>query len=284
MPSLQHDWIPRPRTDVDIWSLDLGAEEGFVLSRIDGATPLGRLPFLTGLGADRVSTIVEGLVGMGVLTAPEPGEDTTAVPRTPASPERSSSSDAEGGGWRRHFERELRPLSVDQRCELAQRSEGDELRALCFDPHPKVAMALVESTGFGLEHARLLARHHRSSQGLTALGRSAAFLRDQQVIGELFRNPQTPEALLDRILRGRNLHQLHALAVGHNATERVRKSARRSFRRDFMRSSAEECVNLILKTEGRCLSMLSGVALDGRTAALLCRRRNPDKQICMSSC
>ena len=275
MPSLPPSWKPRLRQGLDYVGLHLAPEEGFVLSRIDGATSADQLPFLTGLPTPRIEQILDRLVALEVVEAPpdveapaEDGDDEGddgAVERSPAR-------DAEEGNWRRLFERELHPLPVDRRIELAATAQGNRLRALCFDPAPKVAAALFENAELGLEHARLLARHHRSSQGLTALSQEPAFVRDGQVQSELFRNPQTPEGLLQRILGSKRLDRLYALSGGRDATERVRRAAHQAFRRGFSKASAEERVQLILKTEGRCLAALSGVPLDGKAAALLCRR------------
>ena len=272
MPPISADWIPRPRADLDLSSLDLQPEEGFVLSRLDGATQARQLPFLTGLSADRVEGILDRLVSVGVVPAPEPAAAEPAGAEPAAAEPDDGAQGLDEGNWRRYFERELRPRPLDWRVEQAALCPGSELRCFCFDPSPKVAAAVLENPELGLEHARLLARHHRSSQGLGALGQEQAFLRDRQVQRELFRNPQTPDALLHRIFHGTRLDQLHALATGHDATERVRRASKQAFRQRFSRASADERVQMILKSEGRCLAMLQGLPLDGKAAALLCRR------------
>ncbi|WNZ61868.1 hypothetical protein QEG98_39545 [Myxococcus sp. MxC21-1] len=43
------EWMPKPNPAVDLRTLALSPEEGFVLSRLDGATPARNLPALTGL-------------------------------------------------------------------------------------------------------------------------------------------------------------------------------------------------------------------------------------------
>jgi hypothetical protein len=48
------DWKPQPVRAVDVRALSLSAEEGFLLSRLDGATPVHHLPALTGLSTARV--------------------------------------------------------------------------------------------------------------------------------------------------------------------------------------------------------------------------------------
>ena len=75
------DWRPRPRTAVDLRGLPLDAEEGFLLSRLDGATSLPELRALTGLGTARLQHLLGRLVALGAIEAPGP-----STPKTPAPP------------------------------------------------------------------------------------------------------------------------------------------------------------------------------------------------------
>ncbi|AGC48936.1 hypothetical protein MYSTI_07664 [Myxococcus stipitatus DSM 14675] len=61
------DWIPKPNPKVDLRSLTLSPEEGFVLSRLDGATAARNLPALTGLPAERLQGILTRLLSQGAL-------------------------------------------------------------------------------------------------------------------------------------------------------------------------------------------------------------------------
>ncbi|QSQ22072.1 hypothetical protein JY651_44215 [Pyxidicoccus parkwayensis] len=61
------EWIPKLNPSVDLRKLALSAEEGFVLSRLDGATPARNLPALTGLPVERLRTILSRLVSEGAL-------------------------------------------------------------------------------------------------------------------------------------------------------------------------------------------------------------------------
>jgi hypothetical protein len=61
------EWIPKLNPAVDLRKLALSAEEGFVLSRLDGATPARNLPALTGLPVERLRTILTRLVSEGAL-------------------------------------------------------------------------------------------------------------------------------------------------------------------------------------------------------------------------
>ncbi|MCP3169053.1 hypothetical protein [Myxococcus qinghaiensis] len=68
------DWIPKPNPQVDLRTLVLSAEEGFVLSRLDGATAARNLPALTGLPPERLQGILTRLLSQGaLLPAAQPG-------------------------------------------------------------------------------------------------------------------------------------------------------------------------------------------------------------------
>ena len=74
------DWIPKLNPAVDLRKLTLSAEEGFVLSRLDGATPARYLPALTGLPVDRLRTILTRLVTEGALLPAAPVAAPGAAP------------------------------------------------------------------------------------------------------------------------------------------------------------------------------------------------------------
>lgn len=270
---MRDDCTPRPKADLEIQSLDLDPEEGFVLSRLDGSTSVRDVCWLTGLRQERVQEILERLTSQGALeytATATPAED-SSTPLAPPDDE-ALSGGTRPRSWRRIFDEELKSLDLDVRVERAAEATDEILRAFCFDPSRKVIEALLENPRFGLEHARLVANHHRSSQGLDALGNHAAFLRDQQVERHLFRNPQTSLRLLHRIYARARMAKVYRLATGHDAAEQVRESARREFRKKFSAGTPEERVKLILDTEARCLTLLVGQALDAKAAGLLRRR------------
>lgn len=271
---MRDDCTPRPKADLEYQSLDLDPEEGFVLSRLDGSTSVRDLCLLTGLPKERLRRILQCLTSQGALeqdTAFTPVAD-VAESTVQSADHQPTSDEQRSRSWRRIFEEELKPLDLDRRVDGAEEATGEILRAFCFDPSRKVIEALLENPRFGLEHARLVANHHRSSQGLDALGNHAALLRDQQVERHLLRNPQTSSRLLQRIFARARMAKIYRLATGHDATEQVRQSARREFRKKFSASTAEERVRLILDTEGRCLALLVGLALDAKAVGLLRRR------------
>lgn len=178
----------------------------------------------------------------------------------------------EGRSRRRQFEEDFRPLEEDERVLKARSADGEMLAVLCYDPSPKVATAVVENPRVGLDHARLLAEHHRTGFGLEQVGRRVEFLRDAQVQRLLLRNPQCSAVLLQRILLPKRMGDVYRLTTNRETTEKVRSTARKDFRKKFAAGAAEERVRLILQCEGRCLPMLVGVALDGKATALLCQR------------
>ncbi|MCY1000181.1 hypothetical protein OWM54_23870 [Myxococcus sp. MISCRS1] len=84
------DWIPKPNPTVDLRTLVLSPEEGFVLSRLDGATAARNLPALTGLPPERLQGILTRLVSQGALLplattpGPAPGINPPGPPRASA--------------------------------------------------------------------------------------------------------------------------------------------------------------------------------------------------------
>jgi hypothetical protein len=107
---------------------------------------------------------------------------------------------------------------------------------------------------------------------LDALGDKAALLQDTEVQRLLLRNQQTSAPLLQRILSRRRLADVYNATQSRELPERNRTNAMQMLRRRFSEVSAEERVELIMRTEGRALAALSGLSLDGKSAALLCAR------------
>ncbi|NOK00314.1 hypothetical protein HNV27_01640 [Myxococcus xanthus] len=301
------EWMPKPNPSVDLRTLALSPEEGFVLSRLDGATPARNLPALTGLPPERLRTILSRLVTQGALlptptaspaapvaappvafepqrqtspAPPEPEADLPVLDLTPldAEPTPDTAPDAEDepeaalGNYRQLFELRLHPLPEDQRIAHAHAAEDPILSALCFDPIPAVIKAVFENARTGLPHARLVARYHRNPVGLEALCARAAFAADTGVRRWLVRNPQLPASLFRRLWSARRLMELHKVGNDRDVPESTRRAAREVLRQRFASGPAEEKVELILNTEGRALAALIGLPVDGKTASLLCGR------------
>ncbi|HEX8702582.1 MAG TPA: hypothetical protein VF815_27360 [Myxococcaceae bacterium] len=317
------DWTPKLNLGVDLKRLSLTAEEGFVLSRLDGHTATSHLPALTGMPPEKLQSILERLVSQGAVqpapTAAAPTPRAPAAQPRPAPPEAAESSelplldalpaeslpledsaDASGepaqaagdseagepeadevvedepaealGNYRQLFETRLHPLTEDERKARAHGAEDPELSAFCFDPVPAVIKAVLENPRTGLAHARLIVRHHRNPVGLEAVCLRAAFASDGGVRRWLVRNPQLPGGLFRRLWGTRRLMELHKVSVDRDIPEGTRRTAREVLRQRFTSGPSEEKVELILNTEGRSLVALTGMPVDGKTAALLCGR------------
>lgn len=188
---------------------------------------------------------------------PEPPPETAMIP--------------EGRVYRQCYEEDLQGFPTEERLALARTSGEPVLSALCFDPQPRVIAALFENPRFGLVQARLVARHHHSAAGLEILGRSA-FVQDEGVRRGILQNPLLPQGLFHRVWATQKLLTQYHVVINRDLPERTRSMARDLLRAAFHQRPAEEQVELIVLSEGRCLAALGGTALDGRAAALLCRR------------
>lgn len=288
------EWTPKPNPAVDLRTLALSPEEGFVLSRLDGTTSARNLPALTGLPPERLRTILSRLVTQGALLptpVASPVLDLTpleveseavlpvlnltsqdAAPTSDTEPDAEDEPEAALGNYRQLFELRLHPLPEDQRIAHAHAAEDPILSALCFDPVPAVIKAVLENARTGLPQARLVARYHRNPVGLEALCARAAFAADTGVRRWLVRNPQLPASLFRRMWSARRLMELHKVGNDRDVPESTRRAAREVLRQRFTSGPAEEKVELILNTEGRALAALIGLPVDGKTASLLCGR------------
>lgn len=254
-------WKPSLNSGVELRDLPLTPEEGFVASRLDGNTDLHGLSVVTGLSPERVEAALEKLASLGAVTRPEVAdEDEPAGAEEPA------------GTHRALYESSLRQLPAADRAARARTAEEPELSALCFDPLPAVVHALLENPRFALAQARLVVAHHQTAAGLEAVAARAACAADAGVRRALLRNPQLPASLLRRLYGSRRLLEQHKLVVSHELPEQTRRVARELLRGRFPAADAEERVEVIVKTEGRCLAPLAGLPVDGKTAALLCGR------------
>jgi len=194
-----------------------------------------------------------------------------AAPDIPDDDE-SAAADVPAGVHRQVYETFLRQLDSGERAAQARTAEEPDLSAFCFDPVAAVIHALLENARFGLPQARLVAAHHGTPSGLEALAARAAFAADAGVRRALLRNPQLSAGLMRRLYGGRRLLELQKLVDSHDLPEQTRRIARELLRARFSTAEPEERVEVIVKTEGRCLGSLAGLPVDGKTAALLCGR------------
>jgi hypothetical protein len=173
---------------------------------------------------------------------------------------------------RQLFEQRLHNQALDLRVALAREAQEPELNAWCFDPTAEVIRALLENPRMGLQQARLLAVHHRTSAGLEALGARPAFTQDGGVRRGLLQNPLLPPALYRRLWSPKRLQEQFLVVISRETPEQVRSMAREQLRLSFSQRQGEERAELIVQTEGRVLANLVGLTIDGHTTSILCRR------------
>ena len=254
-------WKPSLNPGLELRDLPLTPEEGFVASRLDGATDLRALAQGTGLPPERIEAALQKLVSLGAV-----------LPAQAQGDEEPEGAEERAGTHRELYEKTLRELGAEDRALRARTAEEPELSAFCFDPLPAVVHALLDNPRFAPAQARLVAAHHRTSAGLEAVAARAAFAADAGVRRALLRNPQLPAGLLRRLQAGRRLLEQHKLVISRDVPEQTRRAARELMRARFSTADADERVEVIVKTEGRCLGALAGLPVDGKTAALLCGR------------
>lgn len=276
------NWKPTLTPGLDVRTLPLSVMQGFVLSRVDGATDVASLAQVTGLTRERVTELLSELVTAGALQAgPEPSTPNTSpdADATDATDDAAleASDDPEDPevaqstiSHRQRYETEHRQKPENERVMLAAHMHDPS--PLCFDPLPRVIDALLDNPHFALQHARLVATHHRNPVGLEALLSRAQFAADLGVRRALVRNPQLPASLYRRLWTTRRMHEQHLVIINRDVPEQTRRTAREVLRARFASGPSEEKVELIVKTEGRCLTSLLGVALDSKSTALLCGR------------
>jgi hypothetical protein len=265
-------WRPKPRPGVDPEALRLSPLEAHVLQRLDGQQDVDGLPALTGLGQDRLEELLSRLVQAGAVQAPE-GEPEAAGADAEEQPAQVPLAGNKGpSDPMALYARELAPLAMEERARRAPLAGAAELSALCFDPAARVIIAALTNPRFGLVQARLVARHHRDAAGLEKLLATAAFAADAVVRQELLKNPQLQVPVLRHLWGGKRALELWKASTTREATEQARAAMKDLFRTRFGAAEAEERVEAILRTDGRCLPLLATVPVDGRTLSQLCAR------------
>jgi hypothetical protein len=216
---------------------------------------------------------------LDVPEPPAPGGPPSATEPNDAAPAEEPEAQADdeataatGKLHRALYEHALRQGTSDERVAAAALAVEPELSAWCFDPLPAVIGALLENPRAGLTHARLIARHHHNAVGLELLLRRAAFGADQGVRRALLQNPQLSVAAFRRLWQGRRPLELYSIAISREVLEQSKRGAREVLRARFSTGPAEDRVEVIVKTEGRCLNLLLGLPLDAKATALLCAR------------
>jgi hypothetical protein len=274
----------RPKAKaIDLSQVKLSPEEGFVLSRVDGATSVKDLVTLTGLDEERILGIVERLAAEGVIELPrdeveeqeqeqEQGQEQGEVEEEPREEGEVEEEPREEQGYRHRFETVFHPMQREERLAAVAGAQGADLCALCFDPDPQVIHAVLSSRDASLEHARLVALHHRTHAGLEVLARKTEVLADALVQRRLLRNPQLPNAILNRLVTPKMLLDVYKLAIDREIPERSRVMTRDLLRKKFTVASSDEKAALLFKTEGRCLLLLVQCSLDAHATQILCSK------------
>ena len=181
-------------------------------------------------------------------------------------------AEVDEGNYRKLFETTLHALPQDEREKLARTASGPTLLALCFDPVPAVVGGIFENPTCGFPHARLVARHHRTPQGLDDVLRRAEFARDAQVQRFLLANPMLNDAQLKKLLAPRRLDVVYKWALSRDLPEKNRTKVRLILRSKWSTADGEARAQLVFSTEGRALTMLIGLPFDSQTTTLLCAR------------
>jgi hypothetical protein len=288
---------PKLRSGLDFKALGLAEDAADVLPLLDGRLSLDEVALVAGLPRARVEALVSSLGAQGALEpasslpslaaavdddptdasvdatqTPPPPPEASSAPDTAEEDEASPGVAKRLASYRQLYETRLHHLPVDQRVALAHGAVEETLAALCLDPEPPVVRAVLENAKAGLEHARLIAEHHRNPVGLEAVVARAELGRDAQVRRFLLRNNQASDIILRRILSPLPLPKLFQVNLSRENTERAKRLAREVFRQRWQQSQGEETAGLVFQTEGRCLLLLIGLHLDQAATAFLCRR------------
>jgi hypothetical protein len=174
--------------------------------------------------------------------------------------------------YRKLFETQLHDLPLEEREKLARTESGPVLLALCFDPVPGVIHGIFENPQVGFPHARLVARHHRTPQGIEAVFTRAELARDAQVQRWLMANPMLQDAHFKKLLGPKRIGVIYKWALSRDLPEKNRQKVRNTLRAKWGTAEGDERANLIFTTEGRVLQMLIGLPLDSMTVQQLCAR------------
>jgi hypothetical protein len=289
---------------VDFRNLKLSPEEGFVLSRVDGTMSLKDLIALTGLDEARVAEIVGRLADEGALEVErdadspatasaaqrererererEPEESAEAGPEVeapgeedaessePVDPEAQERERRDERNYRQLYETIYHPMDRDRRLKAASEVEGADLLALCLDADPQIVTAVLANPHAGLDHARMIAQHHRTQIGLEGVAKRSDHLKDAIVQRRLLQNPLLPTTILHRIVNPKMMMEVYKTAIDREIPERSRMLTREALRKKFMLASSDEKASLLFKTEGRCLAYLVNCSLDAHATQILC--------------
>jgi hypothetical protein len=204
--------------------------------------------------------------------APAEGAGASESKRPPRTSTRPPEADDDSRNYRKIYEAEFRHMERDARAEKATHVQGPLLLALCLDPDPQVIAAILKNMTVGFDHARMIATYHKTTTGLEFIVKRADFLRDSIVQRKLVRNDMLNESLMRRVCAQKRMADVYKLTIDREMPERNRAFSRGILRAKWSSAQAEERAELVVNTEGRCLSQLIGQTFDARTTAILCGR------------
>lgn len=161
---------------------------------------------------------------------------------------------------------------VAVRASAAREGDAFTMRALAYDPVPQVISALMENPDFSVNEGRIIAREHRTGIGLQLLTANPRMLADSEVRRRLLKNGHVSAQIIGALLRGKPLLAIYQVGISHDVPENTKTFARAEMRRAFADRGPDEKVALILKTEGRVLTLVTGIALDGRAISMIIAR------------
>jgi hypothetical protein len=176
------------------------------------------------------------------------------------------------GDSRKLYRETYADMELEQRIALAKTADSLIMRALAFDPVPRVISALMENPNFSVQEARVIAREHPSSVGLGMIASTPRMLADPEVRRRLLRNQHVSTQIMGLLLRGKPLISIYQVSISHDVPENSKSFARAELRRAFSTRDPEEKVALIIKTDGRVLALVVGIGLDGRTISMIVGR------------
>ena len=202
----------------------------------------------------------------------EPDEDTHANAHADAE-ESEEARTAREQDYRRVYESRFHALTVDVRVGVAKTVQGTDLLALCLDADSRVVASVLQNPTCGLQHVRLMAIHHRTATGLEMITRRQDFLRDMLVERRLLRNSHAGDTVLGRIFASKRIFQTFKIAIDRDVPELTRAKGRGYLRQKFGTAPPEERADLIIRTEGRCLILMTGCTFDAKTTSILCGRQ-----------
>jgi hypothetical protein len=172
--------------------------------------------------------------------------------------------------YRQIYATRWKERTVGDRTDAAHKVDNPDLMALCFDPDPHVVAAVLDNARAGYDHARLIALYHRTTTGLEILSRRREWVRDALVERRLLRNPMIGDVVLGRLLAPKRLLATYKIAVDREVPELTRAKSRTQLRQKWTSAPPEDRAELILRTEARCLILMTGCTFDSRTTAILC--------------